>query len=101
MDLTKFPKKTNYTHQEFTSRIVEMAWEDRTPFEAIKVQFDMSEKEVIKLMRKKLSEKSFKNWRERVTSRNSKHGKIRSPGITRGFCPTQYKLKSKKQVPSK
>ena len=49
-------------------RIIEMAWEDRTPFEAIEIQFNMTEKQVIKLMRSNLRERSFKNWRQRVNS---------------------------------
>ena len=49
-------------------RIIEMAWEDRTPFEAIRFQFGYTEKDVISLMRKELKEKSFKLWRKRVNS---------------------------------
>ncbi len=51
-----------------------MAWEDRTPFEAIQFQFGISEKEVIKLMRSNLKLSSFKMWRKRVTGRKAKHG---------------------------
>ncbi len=54
-------------------RIIEMAWEDRTPFVAIDFQFNIKEKEVIKLMRSNLKKSSFKMWRERVTGRKSKH----------------------------
>jgi uncharacterized protein (TIGR03643 family) len=54
-------------------RIVEMAWEDRTTFEAIETQFGLSEKQVIALMRKEMKESSFKMWRERVTGRKTKH----------------------------
>ena len=54
-------------------RIIEMCWEDRTPFEAIEFQFGLKEKEAIKLMRKNLKEKSFKLWRKRVSGRNTKH----------------------------
>ena len=56
----------NFTEREL-DRIIEMAWEDRTPFEAILFQFDLPEKEVIKLMRGNLKESSFKRWRKRVT----------------------------------
>lgn len=67
-----------------TDRIIEMAWEDRTPFEAIKIQFDLSEADVIQLMRKKLKRKSFNLWRKRVNSGTSqKHAKKRNPEITR------------------
>lgn len=54
-------------------RIVEMAWEDRTPFEAIEIQFGVPEKEVIKIMRREMKESSFKMWRKRVTERKTKH----------------------------
>ena len=55
-------------------RIIEMAWEDRTPFEAIHFQFNLREKEVIQLMRSNLRPSSFKMWRKRVSGRKSKHG---------------------------
>ena len=55
-------------------RIVEMAWEDRTPFDAIYFQFNLREKDVIQLMRSKLKKSSFKMWRIRVTGRKFKHG---------------------------
>ena len=54
-------------------RIVEMAWEDRTPFAAIETQFGLKEKEVIALMRKEMKRSSFKMWRKRVTGRKTKH----------------------------
>ena len=54
-------------------RIVEMAWEDRTPFAAIETQFGLQEKEVIALMRKEMKRSSFKMWRKRVTGRKTKH----------------------------
>ena len=54
-------------------RIVEMAWEDRTLFEAINFQFNLKEKQVIQLMRSNLKTTSFKMWRKRVTGRKSKH----------------------------
>lgn len=75
------------------SRIIEMAWEDRTPFEAIEHQFGLSEAKVIALMRAKLKPKAFDNWRRRVNGRESKHLKLRNPEISRGYCPTQYKQK--------
>ena len=55
-------------------RIIEMAWEDRTPFEAIDFQFNLKEKEVIHLMRSNIKKSSFKLWRERVSGRKTKHG---------------------------
>ncbi len=54
-------------------RIIEMCWEDRTPFEAIEYQFGLNEEEAIKIMRQNLKPKSFKVWRQRVTGRNTKH----------------------------
>ena len=55
-------------------RIIEMAWEDRTPFDALDYQFNLKEKEVIELMRSNLKRSSFKMWRKRVTGRKTKHG---------------------------
>jgi uncharacterized protein (TIGR03643 family) len=55
------------------NRIIEMAWEDRTPFEAIESQFGISEKEVILLMRSNLTSSSFKHWRKHVNGRQTKH----------------------------
>ena len=73
------------------SRVIEMAWEDRTPFEAIKTLFGLSEGEVVKLMRRALKPQSFRLWRERVSGRKSKHLKLRNPAIQRAYCSTQYK----------
>lgn len=73
------------------SRIIEMAWEDRTPFEAIETQYGLSEAGVIRLMRNKLRRSSFKLWRKRVSGRATKHQKLRNPQIIRAYCPTQYK----------
>ncbi len=73
------------------SRIIEMAWEDRTPFEAIKQQFGLNEKSVIALMRQQLTNSSFRLWRKRATCRQTKHLKLRHPDISRGYCKTQYK----------
>jgi len=76
---------------EEESRIIEMAWEDRTPFEAIEEQFSMNESQVIKFMRGSLKPRSFRIWRERVSGRVTKHVKLRSEDVSRGYCPTQYK----------
>ena len=54
-------------------RIIEMCWEDRTPFEAIEYQFGLKEEDAIKIMRQNLKPKSFKVWRKRVSGRNTKH----------------------------
>ncbi|ALR91237.1 MULTISPECIES: TIGR03643 family protein [Vibrio] len=76
---------------ETESRIIEMAWEDRTPFEAIEFQFGLNESDVIQFMRSRLKSSSFKLWRKRVSGRNTKHNKLRNSDIIRGYCPTQYK----------
>jgi len=82
---------------EHKSRIIEMAWEDRTPFEAIQSTYGLSESQVIKLMRGALKPSSFRLWRERVSGRKTKHLKLRSPEISRGYCPTQYKQRQSKR----
>jgi len=64
-------------------RIIEMAWEDRTPFDAIHYQFGLSEQEVIHLMRKELKPASWRRWRARVQGRQTKHEKRRNPGVER------------------
>ena len=76
-------------------RIIEMAWEDRTPFEAIKRLYGLSEGEVITIMRKGLKQSSFKRWRARVSGRPTKHEKLRHPLVDRHKCPTQNKIKSR------
>jgi uncharacterized protein (TIGR03643 family) len=74
-------------------RIIEMAWEDRTPFEAIEIQFGLTEAEVIKLMRGQLKRKSFDLWRKRVNSGVSqKHLMKRSDEITRFKCTRQRQI---------
>jgi len=73
------------------SRIIEMAWEDRTPFEAIHIQFGLSEQDVIGLMRRHVSYRSFKRWRQRVSGRKTKHLSQRPDDVLRAYCPTQYK----------
>ena len=61
--------------EEKIDRIIEMAWEDRTPFEAKEFQFGLKENDVRRLMRKHMSESSFKMWRKRVKSRRTKHAR--------------------------
>ncbi|MFK7954184.1 MAG: TIGR03643 family protein [Ekhidna sp.] len=76
--------------QRDKDRIIEMAWEDRTPFEAIEFQFGLPEKEVIKMMRSTLARASFNRWRKRVNSGVSqKHLKKRSDDISRFKCTRQ------------
>lgn len=74
---------------EETDRIIEMAWEDRTPFEAIEYQFGLSEPEVIRVMRRELKPGSFKRWRKRVQGRATKHLHLRSVEVTRFKCSRQ------------
>ena len=84
--------KTQHTFDAAdTSRIIEMAWEDRTPFEAIDVNYGLDESAVITLMRRELKAASFRLWRKRVVNRATKHAALRVPGVYRAYCPTQYK----------
>lgn len=78
-------------------RVIEMAWEDRTPFEAILLQFGLTEADVIKLMRTELKRSSFHRWRKRVNSGVSqKHLKKRSDEITRFKCSRQKGISNNK-----
>ncbi len=80
-----------------TDRIIEMAWEDRTPFEAIEYQFGLAEKEVIALMRKELKRSSFNLWRKRVNQGVSqKHEVKRNEAITRFKCTRQRQVTNNK-----
>ena len=84
------------TEQE-TDRIIEMAWEDRTPFEAIHFQFGLSEADVIELMRRELKTSSFRMWRKRVNSGVSqKHLAKRLSGINRFKCNRQRQITGNK-----
>ena len=73
------------------SRVIEMAWEDRTPFEAIEHSYGLNETAVIKLMRQQLKLSSFRLWRQRVTNRATKHQAKRPFDVGRAYCKTQYK----------
>ncbi len=70
-------------------RIIEMAWEDRTPFEAIEFQFGLSEKEVIEFMRANSKASSFRMWRKRMTARATKHQHLRDTDVLRFKCSRQ------------
>lgn len=76
-------RKTLLLTQEEISRVIEMAWEDRTPFEAIAIQFGLNQDGVIKLMRAHLKRGSFKLWRERTHGQKTKHLKRRSDLVVR------------------
>lgn len=75
------------------ARIIEMAWEDRTPFEAIEQLYGLNESALITLMRQQLKASSFRLWRTRVHGRKTKHLKLRHPDISRAYCPCQYKTR--------
>ncbi|MCA1770424.1 MAG: TIGR03643 family protein [Halomonas sp.] len=70
---------------------MEMAWEDRTPFEAIETQFGLNEADTVAVMRHTLKPTSFRRWRQRVQGRATKHKALRPDDVSRGYCPTQYK----------
>ena len=89
-------KKKPLLSNEQIDRIIEMAWEDRTPFDAILVQFGLNEKNVIDLMRKELKINSFKLWRQRVQGRKTKHSKVRSTNVDRFKCARQKNISNNK-----
>ena len=71
---------------EDLDRVIEMAWEDRTPFEAIAYQFGLSESEVIQLMRSQMKASSFRMWRKRVSGRKTKHAATSTVNRFRASC---------------
>lgn len=73
-------------------RIIAMAWEDRTPFEAIEYQFGLSEQDVIEFMREQMHSRNFKKWRARVQGRKTKHQKLRKNSVRR------FKSSRQKQI---
>jgi uncharacterized protein (TIGR03643 family) len=77
---------------EDIDRIIEMAWEDRTPFDAIELQFGLKEQKVIELMRKNMKASSFRMWRQRVQGRSTKHSKKRT------FEEGRFKCSRQKQI---
>lgn len=77
-------------------RIVEMAWEDRTPFEAISFQFNISEQEIIEIMRREMKPSSFRMWRKRVQGRSTKHRLKRSFKAGRHRCSRQRAISNNK-----
>ena len=70
-------------------RIIQMAWEDRTPFEAIEFQFGLKEKDVIAFMRANSLPSSFRMWRKRMAARRTKHAALRAGGMDRFKCSRQ------------
>ena len=89
-------KKRKDLSEKEIDRIIEMAWEDRTPFDAIQLQFDLKEQEVITLMRREMKPKSFKMWRERVQGRKTKHLKSRTSNVDRFKCSRQRNISNNK-----
>ncbi len=81
-------KKSTFNEHN-KDRIIQMAWEDRTPFEAIKFQFGLKEKDVIEFMRKNSLPSSFRMWRKRMKSRKTKHTALRETEINRFKCNRQ------------
>jgi uncharacterized protein (TIGR03643 family) len=91
----KVEKKTELSDQDI-DRIIEMAWEDRTPFDAIKAQFGLSESAVRNLMKKELKFSSYTRWRERVENCQTKHSAKRNDGIDRFKCTRQRAISGNK-----
>ncbi len=92
---TKLYKKYNLTPRDI-DRIVEMAWEDRTTFDAIKAQFGVPEKDVIKIMRSEMKLSSWRMWRKRVQGRNTKHSRKRVFESGRFKCSRQRAISNNK-----
>ena len=91
------PSVLTRMQQTDKDRIIEMAWEDRTPFEAIAVQFGLSEADVIALMRRELKRSSFNLWRKRVNSGVSqKHAKKQPDDMIRFKCSRQKAISNNK-----
>ena len=84
-------KEKEFTERE-VDRIIEMAWEDRTPFEAIEFQFGVTESDVIKIMQKEMKPSSFRMWRKRVQGRATKHKKLRKNSMKK------FKSSRQKQI---
>ena len=89
-------KKQVSLSDEQIERVIEMAWEDRTPFDAILSQFGLKEQDVIKLMRREMKPSSFKMWRARVQGRSTKHSKNRSDDVERFRCSRQRNISNNK-----
>jgi len=89
-------KKEEKLSEEEIDRIIQMAWEDRTPFGAITFQFGLSEDEVIRLMRRQMKPSSFRMWRKRVSGRKTKHRQKRSADGLRFKCSRQKGISNNK-----
>lgn len=89
MEIQKETTTQRLFSEEDKDRIIQMAWEDRTPFEAITFQFGIKEKEVIEFMRKHSLPSSFRMWRKRMKTRKTKHTALRETGSNRFKCSRQ------------
>lgn len=87
----KLSQKTTLSEEDI-SRVIEMAWEDRTPFEAIALQFGLNQDGVIRLMRNQLKLSSFKLWRARTHGQTTKHLKLRPTEVSRHQCKQHNRL---------
>jgi len=84
--------KDNFTEEDI-SRIIEMAWEDRTSLDAIFRVYNLKEDKLKLLMKKNLKLNSYKLWRKRMKNSNLRHESLRSDEVTRAYCPQQNKHK--------
>lgn len=93
-------KKASSVYSQLTAtdidRIIEMGWEDRTPFEAIELQFGLNETAVIELMRQQMKPSSFRMWRKRMQGRTTKHASLRSDAVNRFKCSRQRSISMNK-----
>ena len=89
-------KKKFDLNEQQVDRIIEMAWEDRTPFDAIKDQFGLKEQDIIELMRKEMKRSSFNLWRARVQGRSTKHRKNRGEDVDLFRCSRQRSVSNNK-----
>ncbi len=89
-------KKLKELSERDINRVIEMAWEDRTPFDAILAQFNLTEKETITLMRREMKPSSFKMWRKRVQGRSTKHKMKAADDLKRFKCSLQKTISSNK-----
>lgn len=95
MEIEETVKEKSFSEIEI-DRIIEMAWEDRTTFDAIKFQFGLNEAQVKELMKSRLKFSSYKLWRNRVHACSTKHAKTRVAGIDRFKCNLQRNISNNK-----
>lgn len=81
---------------DIIDRIIQMAWEDRTPFEAIEIQFGLKEKDVVAFMRSQMKRSSFEMWRKRMQGRATKHRALRETSVDRFKCSRQRAVSGNK-----